>query len=156
RGFLESGTFALHPSKPTVFGGFAIPLPFAALSCVEAREGLVSVRYDIGPGVEGLTEPLGANLPCADLAIAYTTFEPSDALGDLSKATDAQLRLGHPIDLRVQPGQKVVAQQWARVRLGRRIRASAAHRSAHRVRHGPRRSGAAEERESLRGTALRS
>jgi hypothetical protein len=109
RGFLKSAAFALHPSKPLVLGGLVIPTPFADLSYAEAREGRVSIGYEIGSGVEVLSAPLGASVPCSDLTVDYASFEATDALGDAKKAKDAQLRLGHSVDLRAQPGGEVVA-----------------------------------------------
>jgi hypothetical protein len=112
RGFLSGDAFALHPGKPLILGGYAIPTAFADLSYTEAREGQVAITYEIGPGVEG--EPLGASVPCSDLTVDFAGFEATAALGDVSKAKDQQLRVGHAIELRAQPGGNVVARLHAK------------------------------------------
>jgi hypothetical protein len=109
RGFVKSTAFAIHPSKPLVLGRFVIPTPFANLSYTEAREGQVSIGYEIGPGVEVLSPPLGASVSCSDLTVDYASFEATAALGSSSNLKDEQMRLGHAVALRAELGGEVVA-----------------------------------------------
>jgi len=114
-GVVDAASLPLHAARPFVAGDLFVPGPAVPIAWTAAKAGQVEVSMEIGPdtkgAIAGVTGPLRATRPCADLALDQAAeFDRFRAVGARTAAVTHVLAGDAPVAIAAKPGARGTAQ----------------------------------------------
>jgi hypothetical protein len=114
-GVVDGAALPLHAARPFVAGDLFVPGPVVAMSWTAAKTGQIEVSIEIDADTKsvlgGVTGPLRATRPCADLGVDQgAEFDRFRAVGAKTGAATHVLAGDAPIPIAAKPGGKGTAQ----------------------------------------------
>ncbi|MBW2459330.1 MAG: hypothetical protein JRI68_32860 [Deltaproteobacteria bacterium] len=107
RGVMAAGSLPIHPRRPIVFEGYAIPKASAQLLWRGGGPGGIRVSYAVAGGLEA--DKLQATVPCSALTLDVTTFDATRKVLGTTRGRLARLRFDEKKPLSTTAGSAAVA-----------------------------------------------
>ena len=114
-GVVDGASLPLHAARPFVAGDLFVPGPAVTMSWTAAKAGQIEVSMEIGADTKGViggvTGPLRATRPCADLGVEQgAEFDRFRAVGAKTGAATHVIAGDAPITIAAKPAAKGTAQ----------------------------------------------